>query len=74
MQEIADFAIELQGQSGVLHDSWSERYLAIPGIRIAGGTDEVLRNIISERVLGMPPEGRADKGVPFKDIPSGPPA
>jgi alkylation response protein AidB-like acyl-CoA dehydrogenase len=73
MQELADYAIELQGQAGAIESTWSDRYLSVPGIRIAGGTDEVLRNIISERVLGLPPEARADKGVPFKDIPSGPP-
>ncbi|MBW2363423.1 MAG: acyl-CoA dehydrogenase family protein [Deltaproteobacteria bacterium] len=73
MQELADYAIGLQGQAGVIQSSWTDRYLSIPGIRIAGGTDEVLRNIISERVLGLPPEARADKGLPFKDIPSGPP-
>ena len=80
-QDMAAFAMELQGSAGLLHDDqaspqagdWQGRYLAIPGLRIAGGTDEILRNIISERVLGLPPESRADKGVAFKDIPTGPP-
>lgn len=72
MQQLSDYAIGLQGQAGVIQSSWSDRYLSVPGIRIAGGTDEVLRNIISERVLGLPPEARADKGRPFKDIPTGP--
>jgi alkylation response protein AidB-like acyl-CoA dehydrogenase len=82
IQEMASYGIELEGSAGALNDeshtphasAWQERYLGIPGLRIAGGTDEVLRNIIAERVLGLPPEARADKGMPFKDIPTGPPS
>jgi alkylation response protein AidB-like acyl-CoA dehydrogenase len=72
--------MELAGASSALLDdlvpdgaAWQERYLSLPGLRIAGGTDEVLRNIIAERVLGLPPDARADKGLAFKDIPTGPP-
>jgi acyl-CoA dehydrogenase len=80
-QQAASFAMELGGAGGALLDrgatigesAWQERYLSIPGLRIAGGTDEVLRNIIAERVLGLPPDARADKGIAFKDIPTGPP-
>ncbi|MEE8508164.1 MAG: acyl-CoA dehydrogenase family protein, partial [Myxococcota bacterium] len=82
VQEMSDFGIELEGTTGASMDdqftpqesTWQNRYLAIPGIRIAGGTDEVLRNIIAERVLRLPPEMRVDKKVPFKDIPTGPPS
>ena len=45
--------------------------LGAPLIRIAGGTDEVLKNIIAEQVLGMPQDIRVDKNVPFNEIPTG---
>jgi alkylation response protein AidB-like acyl-CoA dehydrogenase len=48
---------------------WGEHVLGAPGYRIAGGSDEVQRNIIGERVLGLPGEPRVDKGVPWKDVP-----
>jgi acyl-CoA dehydrogenase len=77
-QDMAAFGMELQGIAGGACDgtspgggAWQMRFLGFPGLRIAGGTDEVLRNIIAERVLGLPPEIRVDKNVPFKDIPTG---
>ena len=48
-------------------------FLRVIGNRLEGGTDEVLRNIIAERVLGLPPEPRVDKDTPFNRIPSGQP-
>ena len=48
---------------------WGEHVLGAPGYRIAGGSDEVQRNIIGERVLGLPGEPRVDKGIPWKDVP-----
>ena len=77
LQEIAAFALDLQGASGSLVDaaqpSASARFQAMllrsPATRIEGGTDEILRNIIAERVLGLPSDMRADRGIPFNEIP-----
>ena len=44
---------------------WNEHVTGAPGYRIAGGSDEIQRNIIGERVLGLPPEPRVDKNIPF---------
>ncbi|MFN8625609.1 MAG: acyl-CoA dehydrogenase family protein [Candidatus Binatia bacterium] len=79
-QEISGYAMELQGIGGTMLEAeftpsagrWQQRYLGIPGMRIAGGTDEVLRNIIAERVLQLPSEARYDKDIPFNQVPSAP--
>ena len=47
--------------------AWNEHILGAPGYRIAGGSDEVQRNIVGERVLGLPPEPRVDKDVAFSE-------
>jgi alkylation response protein AidB-like acyl-CoA dehydrogenase len=49
-------------------------FLTRQAATIAGGTTEMSRNVISERVLGMPRERTMDKDVAFKDVPKGPPA
>ena len=77
-QEIAKFGVDLLDQAGVVFDDdapgagrFQQAYLQSPAMRIAGGADEILRNIIAERILGMPAEPRADKGMAFRDIPTG---
>jgi alkylation response protein AidB-like acyl-CoA dehydrogenase len=54
-----------------LHAAFQMSLLSAPGLRIAGGTDEILKNIIAERVLGLPQDIRVDKDVAFKDLPRG---
>lgn len=79
LQEVAQLALDLQGQMGVMLDTSGgdvmDRFQAMlmraPATRIEGGTDEILRNIIAERVLGLPADPRADRGMPFNKIPTG---
>jgi alkylation response protein AidB-like acyl-CoA dehydrogenase len=78
LQDIATYAMDLQGANGLLTDPESTEaagqfqamLMSSPSMRIAGGTDEILRNIIAERVLGLPADIRVDKDVPFNKIPT----
>jgi alkylation response protein AidB-like acyl-CoA dehydrogenase len=83
-QALSGFEVELLGDEGLLYDDWTSRrphgvdftqrgagyrYLRAKGNSIEGGTSEILRNIIAERVLGLPPEPRTDKDVAWRDLP-----
>ena len=76
LQDLCHQMVEEQGLFGLCSDpavaalgaSLQHDLLHSAGLRIAGGTDEVLKNIIAERVLGMPPDVRVDKDVPFNQL------
>jgi alkylation response protein AidB-like acyl-CoA dehydrogenase len=49
-------------------EEWAYMISFLPGLKSAGGTEEILRNTIGERVLGLPPEPRLDKGIAFSEL------
>lgn len=74
----SDVGMEVLGAQGMLvgpdtpgEGRLQRMALSTPGTSIAGGTDEIQRNIIGERVLGLPKEPRLDTDVPFRDIKTG---
>jgi acyl-CoA dehydrogenase len=74
MSRTAQFVAEVLGPR-LLADTgewgtyaWSQLVLGLPGLRVAGGTDEVLKNIVGERVLGLPKDPGIDSKTPFKDL------
>ena len=77
MQDMGAFAMELMGQGGIMREEvphaagFQAQWIAGAGFRIAGGTDEILRNIVAERVLGLPSDIRVDKDVPFNKLGKG---
>ena len=78
-QDMASFAMDLLELSGAITDPdsvlgqgvFQQTFMGAPGGRIAGGSDEIMLNILAERVLGMPQDVRLDKGVPFNEVPTG---
>ncbi|MDN7120057.1 acyl-CoA dehydrogenase family protein [Nocardioides sp. ChNu-153] len=83
-QQLSGLEVELLGDDGLRYSDWTlvrpdrvdftgrdagYRYLRAKGNSIEGGTSEILRNIVAERVLGLPGEPRVDKDVPWKEIP-----
>ena len=74
MQDLGSLAMELGGEASMIagegpgNGAFQRQWLSAAGFRIAGGTDEILRNIIAERVLGMPPDVRVDKDATFAQL------
>jgi alkylation response protein AidB-like acyl-CoA dehydrogenase len=79
LQDILSYGLDMIGMAGpTMGDEmpvagiFEEALLYSPALRLAGGTDEIMKNIIAERVLGQPQDPRVDKGVPWRDVPTGP--
>jgi alkylation response protein AidB-like acyl-CoA dehydrogenase len=76
LTELGELAISIAGAGAIAGSRgngddfrWHEPLLGAPAAHIAGGSDEVMKNIIGERVLGLPGEPRPDKGVAWRDVP-----
>jgi alkylation response protein AidB-like acyl-CoA dehydrogenase len=74
-KETAELTMSLEGPRGMLMGDaapdkgyWQRQFLSAPSYRIAAGSDEIQRNIIGERVLGLPGDIRVDKDMPFRDL------
>jgi acyl-CoA dehydrogenase len=79
LRRLGDVSLALLGPEGTLLDEaneagtdWQARFLYAPAIRIAGGSNEVQRNIMGERVLGLPREPSVDRAVSFRELNSSP--
>jgi alkylation response protein AidB-like acyl-CoA dehydrogenase len=78
-QEISLLALDLLGMHGMIAQAdiapmrgwFHDSMLATPTGRLAGGSDEIIRNIVAERVLGLPADVRVDKDLPFNKIKTG---
>jgi alkylation response protein AidB-like acyl-CoA dehydrogenase len=63
-----DLIADTLGPAALADPEWSYLISFLPGLKSAGGTEEILRNTVGERVLGLPSEPRLDKGVPFSEL------
>ena len=75
VQDTADAAVEIAGPGGVAWEPsvpragrWSDQLLNARSASIGGGTNEIVRNVIAERVLGLPRDVDVDEGVPFRAL------
>ena len=66
--EAGDLIADVLGPEALAEGEWSYLISFLPGLKSAGGTEEILRNMVGERVLGLPTEPRLDKGIPFSEL------
>jgi alkylation response protein AidB-like acyl-CoA dehydrogenase len=66
-RKATELIAEVLGPDALMGE-WGELAAEMPGMRSAGGTEEILRNTIGDRVLGLPPEPRFDKDIPFSEL------
>ena len=66
--EAGDLVADVLGPDLFADRDWAYMIAFLPGLKSAGGTEEILRNTVGERVLGLPPEPRLDKGIPFSEL------
>ncbi len=70
MSEGADMGLRLLGPDALLRaGSWQNQFLFAPAMHVAGGTDEIQKNVAAERTLGLPKEERGDRETAFQDLP-----
>jgi alkylation response protein AidB-like acyl-CoA dehydrogenase len=63
-----ELVADMLGPEALSEQRFAQLISDMPGLKSAGGTEEILRSMVGERVLGLPPEPRVDKGVPFSEL------
>src|SRR5438105_4192016 len=79
VQEMTAFALDLMGAQGAVTDAahspmagvWQSEWMGSVVDRLGGGSDEIMRNVIGERILGLPEDARVDKTLPFNELATG---
>jgi len=64
-----DLLCDVLGPAALEDEEWGRMVSDLPGLRSAGGTDEIIRTVVGERALGLPPEPRVDRDIPFDRLP-----
>ena len=75
VQDTAEVAVEVAGMGAVAWSAsdadggrWSAQLLSAQSASIGGGTNEIVRNVIAERILGLPRDAETDLDIPFREL------